>query len=207
MKPSAKWRATFLFLKIWKKVLKREIFGNVENRFVTHSKHAISDCPKPNIVLFLSAAESDIFRYNTFFYNCLHTHIRFTLPACLRPERFLSLCKSSYLFSGLACVKLLTISRRELIRNAAYFIKYYTVSHFAIFSPPQSATQIEIRLTLLKHSCESSRRWKNVFGISIHVFFFWRSDVFAVPNTGFSLASCIFKCSIFIQNLHPQHKF
>ena len=128
MKPSAKWRATFLFLKIWKKVLKREIFGNVENRFVTHSKHAISDCPKPNIVLFLSAAESDIFRYNTFFYNCLHTHIRFTLPACLRPERFLSLCKSSYLFSGLACVKLLTISRRELIRNAAYFIKYTTPS-------------------------------------------------------------------------------
>ena len=106
-----------------------------------------------------------------FFYNCLHTHIRFTLPACLRPERFLSLCKSSYLFSGLACVKLLTISRRELIRNAAYFIKHYTVSHFAIFSPPQSATQIEIRLTLLKHSCESSRRWKNVFGISAHVFY------------------------------------
>ena len=164
----------FYFFKIWKKVLKREIFGNVENRFVTHSKHAIPDCPKPNIVLFLSAAESDIFRYNTFFYNCLHTHIRFTLPACLRPERFLSLCKSSYLFSGLACVKLLTISRRELIRNAAYFIKYYTiaVSHFAIFSPPQSATQIEIRLTLLKHSCESSRRWKNVFGISTHVFSF-----------------------------------
>ena len=64
----------FLFLKIWKKVLKREIFGNVENRFVTHSKHAISDCPKPNIVLFLSAAESDIFRYNTFF-TTAYTHI------------------------------------------------------------------------------------------------------------------------------------
>ena len=65
----------FLFSKIWKKVLKREIFGNVENRFVTHSKHAISDCPKPNIVFFLPAAESDIFRYNTFFTTAyIHTY-------------------------------------------------------------------------------------------------------------------------------------
>ena len=172
MKPSAKWRATFFIFKNQKEgPQKRNIWERGKPICYAFKARNIR-LPKTEHCVFFSLPPKVTFLGIThFFYNCLHTHIRFTLPACLRPERFLSLCKSSYLFSGLACVKLLTISRRELIRNAAYFIKHYTVSHFAIFSPPQSATQIEIRLTLLKHSCESSRRWKNVFGISAHVFF------------------------------------